>query len=298
MIFAFLAGAGILGLLAMGNKSKAPINAQAKIAAEESTTAKQALAKVDAGKSLTPKEAAALIAVHPLSPEAAKTREAATVEAAQEIAAIQSGASKNFQAAIAAALEARSKSAVEAIAEELEDLGRDQEAADLRSALSNLVSLDAARLKALPPVETLAAMAESETPIIAPKPLPPPSVAVEPEPEPEPETEESEPDPELELAKEMLLMLAQSSRYKEDKALVTEYQTAMGLGSDGKYGPGTAKSVYEEFDLLPVNPFYWSADSAKRSAQLSDYRRFLLAIKTERPELGATVDRLLSTLGR
>ena len=101
----------------------------------------------------------------------------------------------------------------------------------------------------------------------------------------------------------MLAMLSASTRYREDGALVEAYQRANGLDADGKYGPGTAKSIWEKYDLVPVNPYYFSSNQTRAHQQAAEYKSWLDGIAEQLEDAGrlteaALADRRSLTVGR
>ena len=104
--------------------------------------------------------------------------------------------------------------------------------------------------------------------------------------------------PEKEAARSVARMLASSQRYQEDRALVTEYQEDNGLTADGKYGPGTAKTLWNSYRIVPPNPYYWSSVASRNPGLIADYDRFLQGIAQARPASAGRIDQLRSTLGK
>ncbi len=78
------------------------------------------------------------------------------------------------------------------------------------------------------------------------------------------------------LAGQLVAHLNSVQKYKENKALVTQFQTANGgLKIDGMYGPNTALAICA-LGFIPPKPFYWSAktsaaDKANYLSQLARY---------------------------
>ena len=93
-------------------------------------------------------------------------------------------------------------------------------------------------------------------------------------------------------AESVASMLYRASRYKENREEVKKYQAANGLTADGLYGMSTAVSLWENFKLVPPNPYYWP--SSNTSAALQDYASFLLVLDGQ----GVDVSDLMRTLGR
>lgn len=67
-----------------------------------------------------------------------------------------------------------------------------------------------------------------------------------------------------------------AGRYKENRALVKEYQLAESLTADGKYGPGTATKVLGH-GLVPVAPYYWT--TAGPTAVSRQKQTFIAAVR-------------------
>lgn len=72
------------------------------------------------------------------------------------------------------------------------------------------------------------------------------------------------------------------ARFKEDKSKVGKAQNLMGLGADGKYGPGTASAV-ASLGIVPVPPFYWTA--GKAPAQKAAYKKHIAAMSAKFSDL-------------
>lgn len=94
-----------------------------------------------------------------------------------------------------------------------------------------------------------------------------------------------------------------NKRYKEDRTTVKSYQSSNKLKADGLYGVGTAKSVWNNYALIPANPYYWSSSRVKADAQVAEYRRWLTKLRGVLVKAGhkskvAKIDKQLPTIGR
>lgn len=78
------------------------------------------------------------------------------------------------------------------------------------------------------------------------------------------------------LASALVNHLSSVQKYKENRALVTQFQTAYGgLKIDGMYGPKTALAICK-LGFVPPKPFYWAAktsaqDKAEYLAEMARY---------------------------
>jgi hypothetical protein len=87
--------------------------------------------------------------------------------------------------------------------------------------------------------------------------------------------------PDLAFATKARNALKSATRYKEDRALVEKYQRMAGLKPDGLLGPGTARSFFDVYGLVPPPPLYWSRTNAPR--QVSDWRKFASTLISKFP---------------
>lgn len=79
------------------------------------------------------------------------------------------------------------------------------------------------------------------------------------------------------LAIQTQRMLTLAKPYKEDRALVKQWQAAEGVKNpDGLYGPNAAKLAIK-YDLVPVKPYYWSSNAATAKTQKADWKKAMLA---------------------
>lgn len=97
--------------------------------------------------------------------------------------------------------------------------------------------------------------------------------------------------------------LTMSSRYKEDRALVEQWQRKVGATPDGMYGTGTARTLYVKAGIVPPNPFYFSANKASAAAQVREYKKWLAGVIEELRAKGEQAEvtlgeRLMVTVGR
>jgi len=75
------------------------------------------------------------------------------------------------------------------------------------------------------------------------------------------------------------------ARFKEDKGLVTRFQSQEGLTTDGNYGPTTAEHVGRFVADVPP-PFYWKKGAGQKD--LSTYRSNLQTLALEADQVGKT----------
>jgi hypothetical protein len=75
------------------------------------------------------------------------------------------------------------------------------------------------------------------------------------------------------------------ARFKEDKGLVTKFQSQEGLTADGNYGPTTAEHVGRYVADVPP-PFYWKKGAGQRD--LSAYRTNIQTLALEADQVGKT----------
>lgn len=116
-----------------------------------------------------------------------------------------------------------------------------------------------------------------------------------PPPPPPPTYSAPEPDPVISararLADEMTTMLKQNggapnNRYKEDRALVEQYQYQEGLTADGMYGVGTGLSVVK-YGIVPARPYYFSSNTSKTAADKEEWKRVMLQMASSDPARAA-----------
>lgn len=75
------------------------------------------------------------------------------------------------------------------------------------------------------------------------------------------------------------------ARFKEDKGLVTRFQSQEGLTSDGNYGPTTAEHIGRYVADVPP-PFYWKKGAGQRD--LTTYRSNIQTLALEADQVGKT----------
>jgi len=75
------------------------------------------------------------------------------------------------------------------------------------------------------------------------------------------------------------------ARFKEDKGLVTRFQSQEGLTADGNYGPTTAEHVGRYVADVPP-PFYWKKGAGQRD--LTTYRSNIQTLALEADQVGKT----------
>jgi hypothetical protein len=97
------------------------------------------------------------------------------------------------------------------------------------------------------------------------------------------------------LTQMLLAIGGLSGRGKEDKSIVREYQASEGLGADGLYGPGTAKTVLQNHGIIPVAPFWWSSRGASAvQAQKNDFVAAVRAAQSGDPQRSSQYDKLIA----
>lgn len=190
----------------------------------------------------------------------------------------------DLQTRMAQAIRDEDFKALEAMAGELERLGFASQASELRKFVR--VNREAQRDKQKAESEVSTVLREAAVKVGLPPPpvVLPPAPLPPPPPEPEPDFEEDaeppvvdEPAPPAEdpvdsLAQEVTDHLKGTTRYKENRNLVKEYQLQAGLDDpDGMYGPGTGVSILNR-GILPVVPFYWSSTPSKAQSQKNMYK--------------------------
>jgi len=75
------------------------------------------------------------------------------------------------------------------------------------------------------------------------------------------------------------------ARFKEDKGLVTRFQSQEGVTADGNYGPTTAEHVGRYVADVPP-PFYWKKGAGQKD--LSTYRSNIQTLALEADQVGKT----------
>lgn len=102
----------------------------------------------------------------------------------------------------------------------------------------------------------------------------------------------------LELTNYLTSIGGLAGRYKENRAIVSQYQTAEGLAADGKYGPGSATRVLKH-GIVPVVPYYWSPKGATYvSQQKMAFITEVKKAKAQDPSRAAQYDRLIADTQR
>lgn len=162
----------------------------------------------------------------------------------------------DFQGRIADALAAGNADALMAIANDMQAAGLTSEAEALRTVALNLKQLGAlggagAKSPGQPVVAPSTALPNPPLvvvpPVISPSSVPLPAGV----PVTSAQTQR------LQIAQAMAVDLRNTSRYKENQALVRRFQEQEGLVSDGKYGPKSALAL-AELGIIPPRPRYWA----------------------------------------
>jgi hypothetical protein len=313
MILPFFVGAGILAFLMAGGKK-----ASAATSSGEVLPTSEPLNNELLSKGVAPSTAAELSSAVANDPDTAENKAKQKAAKTESLVALKEP-TPDFQQAAAAALASRDESALEAVLSAMRKAGLKDEAETLDDAFDALLAADQeardkARLaRALADQKAKEAEAKKlakKAQVEADKKKAAELAAQAAQKAKEAEAAKhevkavaEEVDPEdarlLALTKELQSHLASATRYKENREKVKAWQIDVELpGPDGLYGPASARATYDEFGLIPVNPYYWSSNSATRQKQLSDYQKFLASVKTERPDKAAQVDKLLATLGK
>jgi len=127
-----------------------------------------------------------------------------------------------------------------------------------------------------PPPETILTSTTSPG---QPRPTPSPAPAPMPKPKPTPETS-----PLLKAAEEMARhLLTKPKKGTEDRILVEAFQREAKLGTDGKYGPGTAKRLGAVVSNVPI-VMYWPRGSTSKAVLA--YRQALEALARKAESAG------------
>ncbi|HET9930202.1 MAG TPA: hypothetical protein VFQ35_05935 [Polyangiaceae bacterium] len=185
----------------------------------------------------------------------------------------------DFQARILDALSRNSPDALMQIANEMDAAGLKTEAAALRvtaSALRTVGTVAPSTAVPNPPIVTppQIVLPPVVTPPVGPSPVPlPPGNPIT-----------SQQAQRLALAQQVAMHLQNTSRYKEDQALVKAFQSQEGLVVDGLYGYKSALALVS-YGIVPPRPFYWRSSSAK--ADKSAYSKALIAQSVADPARAA-----------
>lgn len=207
-------------------------------------------------------------------------------------------AKKDWQAAVVEALASRSETQVKRVVAALQKAGLKVEADSLLAAWAALKNeMRAAQADKKPAAKSSvkpAAKPAAKPRVAEVRPTPDkPAARVAP-----PKPKKPALTPEAKQATEMAQMLVNATRYKEDQAMVKAYQVANGLTADGKYGPGTARSLWATYQIIPPNPYYWSSVSSRNPGLISDYDKFLQSIISSRPASAGRINEMRKVLGK
>lgn len=210
-------------------------------------------------------------------------------------------AKRDWQAAVVEALASRSETQIKRVVAALQKAGLKVEADSLLAAWAALKNeMRAAQADAKPtvkpsvkaPVKPSKTMTRPRAAEVLPTPDKPAARVAPPKPK------KPALSPEAKRATDMARMLVNATRYKEDQAMVKAYQVANGLTADGKYGPGTAKSLWATYQIVPPNPYYWSSVSSRNPALIADYDKFLQGIIAARPASAGRINEMRKVLGQ
>lgn len=171
----------------------------------------------------------------------------------------------DFQARIGSALSAGDADALMGIANEMQAAGLTSEAEALRTVALNLKQLGAlsgAGVKTPPVSPGQPIVAPSQSLPNPPLVVLPPVVAPSSVPLPAGVSVSSEEAKRIQIAQAMATDIRNTSRYKENQALVTKFQEQEGLVADGKYGPKSGLAL-ARMGIIPPRPRYWSSKTVK-----------------------------------
>lgn len=185
-------------------------------------------------------------------------------EMALVAAATDAADRRDWETAVASALAAGDASTLEAIASAMAADGLTDEAATVDQAVAQLRTDSA-----IATTELRAELAErGELPEGVPVVV---TVAEVQAAEPAPPVPAE--DPRLSVAKDLAAYLETTSRYREDRQAVAEWQADLGLVADGMYGPRTALEL-ASFGIIPPDPFYWPSSGTTQA--VAEYKAALL----------------------
>lgn len=168
----------------------------------------------------------------------------------------------DFQTRIADALSRSDSDALMAIANDMQASGLTAEAEALRTVALNLKTLGAlggASSKSPGQPVVLPSTAIPNPPLVVVPPVVSPSSV----PLPAGVQVSSVDAQRMQVAQAMAVDLRNTSRYKENKALVSRFQEQEGLKTDGLYGPKSGLAL-AKLGVIPPRPRYW----AKKTVQL------------------------------
>lgn len=168
----------------------------------------------------------------------------------------------DFQGAIATALSSNDTDALMAIANQMQAAGLAEEAQALRTVAINLKTLG--RSPGVPSPSLPNPPLVVVPPVISPSSVPLPAGI------PASGSQAQR----MQIAQAMAVDLRNSSRYKENQALVSRFQEQEGLKADGKYGPKSALSL-AALGIIPPRPRYWT-----RKTVQEDKKRYSMEMMT------------------
>lgn len=156
----------------------------------------------------------------------------------------------DFQGRIADALAAGNPDALMTIANDMQAAGLTAEAEALRTVALSLKQLGAGAGSKSPGQPVVAPSTSIPNPPLV---VVPPLVSPSSVPLPAGNAQTGR----LQVAQAMAIDLRNTSRYKENQALVKRFQEQEGLVADGKYGPKSALAL-AELGVIPPRPRYWA----------------------------------------
>lgn len=168
----------------------------------------------------------------------------------------------DFQGAIATALSKNDTDALMSIANEMQAAGLTEEAQALRTVALNLKTLGAGKSPGQPSVTASSAL--PNPPLVVLPPVVSPSSVPLGAGVPLSSAEAQR----MQIAQAMAVDLRNTSRYKENQALVRRFQDQEGLLADGKYGWKSATAL-ADLGIIPPRPRYWTSKTVQ-----ADKRRY------------------------
>jgi len=219
-------------------------------------------------------------------------------------AAASAAKEQDWQQAVASAIASQDANTVRAVADALTRAGKSDTARELLGVIRDwermaLAKAAAARPRTRPvPTKAVVVTSPGKAPVIVAAPAKAPAKTVAPAPRTPRVRAPAKVDPKLAEARNVSDLLLNVKRPEPANVLsaVATFQRNNGLVADGLYGPASARTMWNLYKVLPVNPLRWS----KRDPQgdVNSYSKFLDGIVQERPASAGRVSQLKQTLGR